>query len=88
MKSMIFAAVLAAVPGLAFAQEQPITISPREYDAMLQDLARRDTMMSFLMDKQQKAQQAAVQAAEHARAEAAKPDHPPATPTPAPAAKP
>ncbi|HEX2941536.1 MAG TPA: hypothetical protein VHO91_10845 [Rhodopila sp.] len=87
MKSIIFAAVLAAVPALAVAADPPpasvpITLSGREYEAILTDLANRDDIMRFLNSKQQAAQQAAVQAAEHARAEAAKPLHPPAAPTP------
>lgn len=80
MKSMIFAAVLAAVPALAVAADQapasvPITLSGREYEAILTDLANRDDIVRFLNSKQQAAQQAAAAAAA-ATKPAAKPTAP------------
>lgn len=40
---------------------QPITLTPEEYQAMLTELASRDPVIRLLMQKQDEAQRAATQ---------------------------
>lgn len=39
--------------------QQPITLSPQEYDAIVSAIADRDPVLSFLIKKQKAAQEAA-----------------------------
>lgn len=58
MKRLILAAFLAASPAMAQTANQPITLTPQEYDHVIGELLRRDPVMSLLVQKQQAAQAA------------------------------
>ena len=53
---------LGLLPGVALAQ-QPITLSPQEYQAVVASLAARDPVLRLLMTKQDAATEAASKGA-------------------------
>lgn len=56
MRALI--ASLALLPASAMAQQLvPVTLSPQEYQQILNELARRDPIMNMLIQKQEQAQQ-------------------------------
>lgn len=56
MKRLLIAASIIALSAAARAQTQPITITPQEYEAMVQHLIAQNPVLSMLIGKQNQAQ--------------------------------